>query len=597
MSQVDANVENVRIHLTRKEDVDILRWLTPVDYSSQQNDFVRRRQAGTGRWLLSSKEYQKWLSDIKQTLFCPGIPGAGKTILASIVIEDLITRATEDQTIGIAYIYCNFRRKDEQTIESILSNLLKQLAQTRSSLPQGVKDLYDKNERTRMKPALVDILRVLRSVLALYSRVFVVIDAVDEYKISHPYWSSLLSDIFALQADTGLNLFVTSRHIPEIVDFFKGCLTHEVLATDEDVRKYIDGHIERLPRFALKTPGLREEIKDRITRATQGMFLLAQLYLDSLMDKTSSREIRNALVKLKKRPSRDQDLSHDGDVLDHAYDRTMERIDHQPPGFRYLGRKVITWITCAKRLLRPLELQHALAIKVGDTELDKDDLRDIELMVSVCAGLVTVDEESDVIRLAHYTTQQYFEQKQKQLFSDANIDIATACVTYLSFDNFRSGVCKLDYAKSCEDINEIGWQFKQRLHLYPLYNYASCNWGHHVQEAPTFDEKLILAFLSNDAKVSASAQALMILEGLVDGLEYQPRTHGSHHMGRLPDLVSGLHLAAWFGLREAITMLLRDGYDPNTLTDSGETPLIWAAKTGQHMVVQQLLDAEGIDPN
>lgn len=70
-------------------DLKILNWLADSNYSSQHNDYLSRRQQGTGQWLLDSGEYQDWLSTDKQTLFCPGIPGAGKTILTAIVVENL----------------------------------------------------------------------------------------------------------------------------------------------------------------------------------------------------------------------------------------------------------------------------------------------------------------------------------------------------------------------------------------------------------------------------------------------------------------------------------------------------------------------------
>ena len=55
----------------------ILNWLTPIDYAPQQSDFVGRRQEGTGKWFLDSAEFHAWVDTNKQTLFCPGIPGAG----------------------------------------------------------------------------------------------------------------------------------------------------------------------------------------------------------------------------------------------------------------------------------------------------------------------------------------------------------------------------------------------------------------------------------------------------------------------------------------------------------------------------------------
>ena len=74
----------------------------------------------------------------------------------------------------------------------------------------------------------------------------------------------------------------------------------------------------------------------------------------------------------------------------------MERIEGQLSDQAELSKEVLSWITCAERPLTTLELQHALAIKVGQTEFDEGNNSDIEDIVSVCAGLVTVDEEGFV---------------------------------------------------------------------------------------------------------------------------------------------------------------------------------------------------------
>ena len=134
----------------------------------------------------------------------------------------------------------------------------------------------------------------------------------------------------------------------------------------------------------------------------------------------------------------------------------MERISGQKQGFQLLANKVLLWITCAKRPLTTTELQHAIAVEVNDAELDKDNLPEIEDIVSVCAGLVTIDEESNIIRLVHYTTQEYFERTQKRWFLDAETKITETCVTYLSFNIFNTGFCATDE------------QFETRLRENPL---------------------------------------------------------------------------------------------------------------------------------
>jgi len=153
----------------------------------------------------------------------------------------------------------------------------------------------------------------------------------------------------------------------------------------------------------------------------------------------------------------------------------MERIRRQEVGFRQLAENVLSWIICAKRPLATSELQHALAVEVSAPEIDEENVPQIEDIISVCAGLVTVDEESSIIRLVHYTTQEYFDRTRDIWFPKAETDIATICLTYLSFKEFESRTCQNDH------------EFEQRLQLHKLYGYASQNWGYYAQAASTFN--------------------------------------------------------------------------------------------------------------
>ena len=92
MADIRGDVDQLRFSEHNRENDSILNWLTRMDYTAQQNDFVRRCQEGTGQWLLNSAQFKSWLNHTRQTLFCPGIPGAGKTILTSIAVEELSTR-------------------------------------------------------------------------------------------------------------------------------------------------------------------------------------------------------------------------------------------------------------------------------------------------------------------------------------------------------------------------------------------------------------------------------------------------------------------------------------------------------------------------
>jgi len=94
------------------------------------------------------------------------------------------------------------------------------------------------------------------------------------------------------------------------------------------------------------------------------------------------------------------------------------------------------WIICANRPLRPSVLRYALGVKIGKPKLDQENLPDIGSVVSICAGLITIDVESGIICLVHYTTVEYFKKAPEEWFPDAQADITEACITCLSFDSF-----------------------------------------------------------------------------------------------------------------------------------------------------------------
>jgi hypothetical protein len=268
VQRAGANIETLRSRLDRKEDLEVLNWLTPVDYGPQHSDFLKRRQPGTGQWFLDSTEYQTWLSARNQTLFCPGIPGAGKTILTAIVIDDLTTQFLNDQSIGTAYIYCNFRWKNEQKVEDLLASLLKQLSQEQPELPESVGILYNRHKGKGTRPLLDEISKALRSVAAKYSRAYIFIDALDECEV-YGCRTKFLAEISDLQAICGVNIFATSRFIPQITERFKYTMTLEIRACDEDVREYLKDRILQ-SESAILVP-VSEEIQSGVMKAVDGM--------------------------------------------------------------------------------------------------------------------------------------------------------------------------------------------------------------------------------------------------------------------------------------------------------------------------------------
>ena len=157
--------------------------------------------------------------------------------------------------------------------------------------------------------------------------------------------------------------------------------------------------------------------------------------------------------------------------LDDLYRETLERIRKQPGEDGTLGMRVLSWITHTRRPLSVEELRHGLAIEYddgeeADYEFDPENLLSPRSLVDVCAGLVVIDPRSQTIRLVHYTTQEFFDKERLHLFENAENDISTACLTYLSYNVFTE-------ASSERLISET-------LRLYPFLAYAALNWVFHI---------------------------------------------------------------------------------------------------------------------
>jgi hypothetical protein len=186
-------------------------------------------------------------------------------------VHNLCDRFASDVKVGIAYIYCNFRRQAEQTTEFLLANILKQLAGWQERLPTSVQELYKRHKARYTRPILEELSTTLQSVARAYSRVYVVIDALDECEDKDYNRGKLLTELFSLQTKTGVNLFFTSRFIPEIIEKFVGCLSVEIRPSKEDVWNYLDKHISDLPDFVTNDTSLQTEIKIEIEAAMDGM--------------------------------------------------------------------------------------------------------------------------------------------------------------------------------------------------------------------------------------------------------------------------------------------------------------------------------------
>ena len=115
-----------------------------------------------------------------------------------------------------------------------------------------------------------------RLVASYYDKVFVIVDAIDEYSASADCRTKIISGLFDLQ-NLGANVFVTSRFIPEITSKFEGGAWLEIRASDDDIRRYVDARISQAESALLR--GMRAEATSGIANAADGMSV-APFWLD-----------------------------------------------------------------------------------------------------------------------------------------------------------------------------------------------------------------------------------------------------------------------------------------------------------------------------
>ena len=258
-------------HVDQERD-QILDWLSPTSPSTRQSEVFNARHEGPGAWFLETKEFKEWIKSKQQILLCLGVPGAGKTILTSIIINHLEELFDSQHGIEIAYFFCEYSERPK--ILTLLCALLRQLCQRHISLPDGVKSLYVSHITKKSRPSNNEILRELKSIIATSQRSFFIIDALDECPVSDGISSvrqTFLRQLISLCDGTGSNILATSRPNNEIAGYLGSCISIEIRPSHEDIESYLDFRIVELPEFVQERPNLKQCIKDGITGAAGEM--------------------------------------------------------------------------------------------------------------------------------------------------------------------------------------------------------------------------------------------------------------------------------------------------------------------------------------
>ncbi|RDA83893.1 hypothetical protein CP532_3366 [Ophiocordyceps camponoti-leonardi (nom. inval.)] len=593
-----------RIHLMpEKQRLQVLLdWLQAPDPSVLHYEYFKKRIAETGRWLLETEDFQQWINGESSSLWLYGIAGCGKSVLSSVVIEEIKSRqGSQEDKRALAYYHFDFSNDTASRTQTMLRSLVSQLSAWKGEPPAALENgaehyypyddaipflHYKGRENTRFgvgQPNTDDLVKILLGIGLEFGEVYLVLDALDECFDREELlriFPSILSN-----SEAGFRVFITSRHVSDIAAVLNSHVTSSLEAMTENVDRDIDTfaryRLTNHSKLSKWRPEVREEIQASLVGGSKGMFRWADCQLSVLGKCLNLRDLRKVIRKLPK-------------SLSDTYEQALLRIDDDH--WQYAIR-IFMWLAVSPK---PLRIEEAVDILAVDFEESEDwpvffeDLRVCDAMEipEVCGSLVStitscVQEpggslvKSTELRLAHYTVKEYllsndfFSQSPRPLlFSNVSEAYSLAAKTSLAY------ILSLEVALTKEQLDDR-----------PLSRHAAEFWLFYKKLSPV------------DPRIS---QMTMKLLGDKNG----SKTESYRNWCRLFDptrpwlppnlerqsFPNPLYYACAQGLLTETKLLLQNGASPNAIGEFHGTCLQAAASKGDVDIVRCLLDA-GADPN
>ncbi|KAK5085109.1 hypothetical protein LTR70_008063 [Exophiala xenobiotica] len=551
---------------------ELVQWFSPLEFESTQNRLLASICEGTGSWFLESEEIRQFLKGEVSWLWCEGQAGVGKTFLMSLLINTLKIdpdglHGSSDQGPAIlTYIFCDINDQQRQDVDSLLGTIAAQLLQGRSEdlIKRGQ---YFRERHQHKRPRGSDYLKFIRSAADLFSKIYIVVDALDELSEVREFARhlKLLKDKLAdrvciltmMRPDTRLRKALSLEKANGKV--------LEIQTKDADLVAYLKTRIDKEPPrlFDLKEE-LKKDIVDTITSKAESRFILGRLHFESLR-----------LAHLGSPGAVQDALSHLIPDTNGYYDNAIVRIDKQDDVSRLLSwllglpksideSRYTLWEkihpTQRQGPLDAQELRHALAIRPGKTGSLKtlqDFMVNMEYLVDNSAGLCVMNRNSGTISFIHPTVQEYLMERKTGLFPNLEVNRCKACIAYLSLKELESGAC----------TTRREWD--ARIENFPFLEYAARNWCE-IQGLTKSSEEV-------NSQVEDEILQLLSHPGLVANLA-QVQAYSYGWMGqdgiRIPQ-TTGLIIAMQFNLLSVMETMFETGIDidVNAQNEAGQTAL------------------------
>lgn len=442
---------------------DVFGWLSAEE--DIQEEYLHRladlRQPETCNWILNHEELRSWLGEKKAypLIWMTAIPGAGKSIICSLIIEHL-QRFEEE---NILYYFCGHRSPEADMCSRTLRTLAVQMLRQNASLAPLIHQAYLQKCSTRSRIAMK---KLLKDMLHDAKSTRVIIDGLDERDLV--FQKDLLSSLTELQKDSDMKfkILLSSRREPQIDKALRRKI-HVPLdgRTDEGLKLYIQHSIQELREWFpdVKTE-LLVRIEARLQEKAKGMFLWVRLVVAMLKDQATEDDLESAIEQLP-------------DGLEEAYGRILLRFKLLSPPLQDRAYRILFWTCAAFRPMRLEEVIDGIALKPGKMVLNKasrvqNAKRDV---LDLCAPIIE-RRQGGILELVHFSAREYLLDVKSGPFihtGEAHCSIAFSCITNLT-SSFVV-VPRLSDGQNQQDIERMVVSG-----TFGLQRYAHDFWSQHV---------------------------------------------------------------------------------------------------------------------
>lgn len=345
-----------------------------VDVEAKHRNLQTLRHPGTGAWIFEDRSFKNWKASIQtSTLCCRGIPGCGKTVLASTIIDELrLSEAGTDRRV--IYYYCDYANQLTLQPTRIFGTLLRQ-SFVNVEIPEAIEKRMPLGFiESGQSLELQDLVDLLCLAFQHGRPHYIILDGLDECgKEARAQVMSVLDRLSGLGSALLKTLILcreedqllrTLSQVPQIKitpETSKGDIESFVV---ESVKTRIQSE-----QLRIRNPRLENEIVSELTSKAHGMFLWVFFQLDDLCEAPSDAIIRETLKNLP-------------DGLIETYQRIMTKIAQNDLTID-IARKMFLWIACAKRPMRIEEVKEAAAFDLSDKVWDSAKMPDEDLMIEL----------------------------------------------------------------------------------------------------------------------------------------------------------------------------------------------------------------------